>query len=151
MEWSKQTYNSQYEKWVPWMEDMYLYYFTKDNKASYSAKQNLDKSKVTGVDQVDKLQDGVNGVAAGQLGQGGLLQPVGDLASKEGANRAERQGKGNDGSYVPGQENLTNAASGVAEGGKNVAGTAASGLKGAGGYLGLGDGNKEEGEKKEQK
>jgi hypothetical protein len=38
MEWSKKTYNDQYEKWVPWLEDQYLYYFGKDNKASYVAK-----------------------------------------------------------------------------------------------------------------
>ena len=44
MEWTKQTYNSQYNKWVPWAEDMYLYYFTKDNKASYATKGNLQRT-----------------------------------------------------------------------------------------------------------
>jgi len=39
MEWTKKTYNEQYEKWVPWLEDLYLYYFTKDNKASYTARR----------------------------------------------------------------------------------------------------------------
>jgi hypothetical protein len=29
MEWSKKQYNEQYEKWVPWLEDLYLRYFTK--------------------------------------------------------------------------------------------------------------------------
>ena len=58
------------------------------------------------------------------------MQPVGDLASKEGVNRAERQGKDDNGNYTP------DVASGAAEGGKNIAGTAASGIKGAGGYLG---------------
>lgn len=38
MESVKKTYNDQYEKWVPWLEDMFLSYFTKDNKASYTAK-----------------------------------------------------------------------------------------------------------------
>lgn len=38
MEWTKKTYNEQYEKWVPWVEDLYLRWFTKDNKASYSTK-----------------------------------------------------------------------------------------------------------------
>jgi hypothetical protein len=38
MDWTKEQYNKQYEKWVPWLEDMYLHYFTKDNKASYTAK-----------------------------------------------------------------------------------------------------------------
>lgn len=39
MEWTKEQYNKQYEKWVPWLEDMYLHYFTKDNKTSYTAKR----------------------------------------------------------------------------------------------------------------
>ena len=38
MEWSKKTYNEQYEKWVPWVEDLYLRYFTKDNKTSYATR-----------------------------------------------------------------------------------------------------------------
>ncbi|KAI1767453.1 hypothetical protein GGR53DRAFT_481950 [Hypoxylon sp. FL1150] len=101
LEWAKQKYNEQYEVWMPWIEDTFLKYFTKDNKASYSAKEQLDKTKVTGVDQVDTLQDGVHGVVAGQVGQGGLLQPVGDLVSKEGLNRAERQGKDEQGGYLP--------------------------------------------------
>ena len=37
-EWGKEVYNRQYEKWVPWLEDLYLRYFTKDNKASYTTK-----------------------------------------------------------------------------------------------------------------
>jgi hypothetical protein len=56
---------------------------------------------VTGIEQVDTLQDGVHNLVAGQVGQGGLLQPIGDLASKEGLNRAERQGKDDKGSYLP--------------------------------------------------
>ena len=104
---------------------------------------------MTGISQVDNLQDGVNNLAAGQLGQGGLLQPVSDMASKEGVNRAERQGKDNNGSYmpsnIPGADAAGNALSGVTEGGKSVASGIGSGLKGAGGYLGLG-GNKEEGQ-----
>jgi hypothetical protein len=56
---------------------------------------------VTGVKQVDTLQDGVHGLVAGQVGQGGLLQPVGDMVSKEGVNRAERQGKDDKGGYLP--------------------------------------------------
>lgn len=39
MEWTKATYNDQYEKWVPWLEDTYLRWFTKDNKASYATKR----------------------------------------------------------------------------------------------------------------
>jgi hypothetical protein len=63
---------------------------------------NLDKSKVSGVESVDKAQDGVNGLVAGQLGQGGLAQPVGDFVSKEGINRVEqRQGLDTQGEYLP--------------------------------------------------
>ncbi|KAK8110708.1 uncharacterized protein PG998_007165 [Apiospora kogelbergensis] len=101
MEWAKQKYNEQYESWMPWIEDYFLKWFTKDNKASYATKEQLGKTKVTGVEQVDTLQDGVHNLVAGQVGQGGLLQPVGDLVSKEGANRAERQGKDEKGSYLP--------------------------------------------------
>ncbi|KAK8040953.1 C6 zinc finger protein [Apiospora phragmitis] len=142
MEWAKQKYNEQYESWMPWIEDYFLKWFTKDNKASYATKgkpwssfapcrrlhplpspspfswlgqsrkdvvantssrniEQLGKTKVTGVEQVDTLQDGVHNLVAGQVGQGGLLQPVGDLVSKEGANRAERQGKDDKGSYLP--------------------------------------------------
>ena len=172
MEWAKDTYNKQYESWMPWVEDIYLRYFTKDNKVSYTAKrtpilllsssthcqltdpiaENLDKTKVTGIGPVDNLQDGVNGLATGQLGQGGLLQPVTDKTSKEGVNRAERQGKDDKGSYVPssipGGEAASNAVGGAAEGGKSVASSVGSGLKGAGGYIGsaFGGGNKTEGE-----
>lgn len=90
---------------------------------------------MTGVDQVDTLQDGVNNLAASQLGKGGILQPAGDLASQEGANRAERQGRDDNGSYIPGASGAGNAVAGAADGGKSVASAAASGVKGAGGYL----------------
>jgi hypothetical protein len=152
MEWAKKNYPDTYDRYVPWLEDMYLRWFTKDNKVSYTAKQNLDKTKVTGVKQVDTLQDGVNGLVSGQVGQGGLFQPVGDLASKEGVNRAERQGKDDDGGYVPsgvpGAGAMNATAGGVADGGKAVAGKTTEGIKGAGGYVGglFGGGNKQEGE-----
>ena len=32
-------YNKQYESWMPWVEDKYLSWFTKDNKASYATKR----------------------------------------------------------------------------------------------------------------
>jgi hypothetical protein len=32
-------YNRQYENWMPWVEDQYLKWFTKDNKTSYAAKR----------------------------------------------------------------------------------------------------------------
>lgn len=44
MEWAKKTYNEQYESWVPWLEDIYLRWFTKDNKASYTTKSKLDSA-----------------------------------------------------------------------------------------------------------
>lgn len=37
-EYGKQVYNEQYERWMPWIEDMYLRLFTRDNKASYATK-----------------------------------------------------------------------------------------------------------------
>ncbi|KID63613.1 uncharacterized protein G6M90_00g064620 [Metarhizium brunneum] len=101
MEWASAQYQKQKDIWIPWIEDMYLKYFTSDNKASYTTRDNLDKTKVTGNEQVDKLQDGVHGLVAGQLSQGGLAQPVGDLVSKQGINRAERQGVDEEGKYLP--------------------------------------------------
>ncbi|KAI8951457.1 hypothetical protein F4801DRAFT_544786 [Xylaria longipes] len=81
MEWAKAKYDEQYDAWMPWIEDVFLKYFTKDNRTSYAARDGLDRTKVTGVDQVDNLQDKTNDLAASQLGQGGLLQPVGDMGS----------------------------------------------------------------------
>jgi len=132
-EFGKRHYDQQYESWGPWMEDKYLQWFGKDNKASYAAKKELDKSKVTGIDQVDNLQDGVNNLAAGQVGKGGLLQPVGDYASKEGINRAERGGKDNKGSYAPGS--FGDVANPVAEGAKGAGSSVVDGGKSAGGYV----------------
>jgi hypothetical protein len=109
---------------------------------------------VTGVEQVDTLQDGVNHLAAGQVGQGGLLQPIGDLASKEGMTRAERQGKDDKGGYapsnIPGAQATNAAIGGVAEGGKAVGGKMTDGVKGAGGYVGnmFGGGGKNEQQQK---
>lgn len=37
-QWAGQKYNEAYESYVPWLEDKYLQYFTKDNKASYATK-----------------------------------------------------------------------------------------------------------------
>ncbi|KAI0108598.1 hypothetical protein GGR51DRAFT_120589 [Nemania sp. FL0031] len=104
MEWAKEKYNEQYEAWMPWIEDVFLKYFTKDNRTSYVARDQLDKTKVTGVQQVDKLQDGANDLAASQIGQGGILQPVGDLGS-EGMKlvdpRGKDRGKGGEGNKGP--------------------------------------------------
>ncbi|KAI1424771.1 hypothetical protein F5Y12DRAFT_430631 [Xylaria sp. FL1777] len=92
MEWARQKYNEQYDAWMPWIEDTFLKYFTKDNRTSYVARDGLDRTKVTGIDQVDKVQDGVNNLAADQIGQGGILEPVGNLAS-EGLKRADPRPK----------------------------------------------------------
>ncbi|KAK0712916.1 hypothetical protein B0T26DRAFT_715685 [Lasiosphaeria miniovina] len=150
MEAAKNQYNKQYEKWVPWLEDLYLRYFTKDNKASYTARENLDKTKVTGVKQVDTLQDGVNDLVSGQIGQGGLGQSVGDLASREGMSRAERSGKDNKGEYistdgtaavVPGGSTVAGAgnavAGGAASGAQQAAAGVQSGVKSVGGLMGF--------------
>ena len=37
-EWRSRKYNEQYEDWKPWVEDQYLRWFGKDNKASYATK-----------------------------------------------------------------------------------------------------------------
>lgn len=37
-EWMKDGYHNQYNNWMPWVEDQYLKWFTKDNKASYATK-----------------------------------------------------------------------------------------------------------------
>lgn len=108
-----------------------------------SQTENLDKSKVTGIKQVDTLQDGVNNLVAGQVGQGGLAQPIGDMSSKEGLTRAERQGRDDKGGYIPEAAGPLaaggNAVVGnVSAGGQKAAGAAQSGLKSAGGMLGLG-------------
>ncbi|KAF2628279.1 hypothetical protein BU25DRAFT_410369 [Macroventuria anomochaeta] len=140
-------YNRQYDNWVPWIEDKYLQWFTKDNKASYTTKQNLDKTKVTGVSQVDNLQDGVNGLVSGQVGQGGLAQPIGDALSKEGINRAERSGKDENGNPIESQgplggygqgavDGVKGGAGAVGSGAQSVGSGVAGGAKSAGGYIG---------------
>lgn len=99
----------------------------------------LDKTKVTGIDQVDNLQDGVNNLASSQVGQGGLLQPLGDMASKEGVNRAERGGKDDSGSYGGPASSVTDpvakGGSAAASGASGAASTVTDGAKGAGGYV----------------
>ncbi|KAK7614969.1 hypothetical protein JOL62DRAFT_553099 [Phyllosticta paracitricarpa] len=101
MDWSKRKYNEAYERWVPWLEDWYLKLFTRDNKASYAAKDHLVQTKISGNEDVDAVQDGANTAVADQLGQDGVARPVGDVVSKEVLNRAERKGRGEDGEYVP--------------------------------------------------
>lgn len=71
----------------------------------------------------------MNELAAGQIGKGGLAQPLGDAVSKEGINRAERGGQDEKGGWVPG-------AGDVAEGGKGLGGGLMDGAKGVGGKVG---------------
>ncbi len=97
----------------------------------------MDKTKVTGVEQVDTLQDSVNHTVGQQVGKGGVLQPVGDMVSQEGVNRAERGGKDDSGSYA-----------GAVGGYASSAGSSVwSGAQSAGGYVtGMFGGKKEGGD-----
>ena len=81
---------------------------------------------MTGIDQVDNLQGDVNNLVGNQFGKGGLLQPVGDMTSKEGINRAERGGKDDSGSY----------GGAVASGAQGVGSSVMGGAKSAGGAIG---------------
>ncbi|KAL8750326.1 MAG: hypothetical protein Q9184_006463 [Pyrenodesmia sp. 2 TL-2023] len=151
-EWVKDAYSNQYENWMPWIEDKYLAWFGTDNKASYATKDTLSKSKVTGISQVDKLQDGVNNLVGDQVGKDGLLAPVGNMASKEGINRAERGGKDEKGSYGgpaasytdPVVKNAQGAGQGIAGGAQSAGGAVTDGAKGAGSYIGGMFGGKKE-------
>lgn len=98
--------------------------------------EQLDQTKVTGVEQVDNLQDGVNGLVSGTVGKGGIAQPIGDFASKEGVNRAERGGKDEQGRSLESQGPLGGYGDSAVGGVKNAGEGVASGVKGAGGYLG---------------
>jgi hypothetical protein len=40
-EWASRNYNEGVTNWKPWLEDQYLSWFGKDNKASYAAKRKL--------------------------------------------------------------------------------------------------------------
>ncbi|KAK4100424.1 hypothetical protein N658DRAFT_473339 [Parathielavia hyrcaniae] len=166
MEWAKIQYNKQYDTWVPWLEDLYLRYFTSDNKASYTTRENLAKTKLDNPalpPGAAALQDDTHNLVANQLGQGGLARPVGDLVSKEGVNRAERKGKDERGGYVPNPvETAETTARGLGEGvagtgnavvggtvagGQQAAGAVKGGVERAGGLFRFG-GGKGEGEGK---
>lgn len=136
-------------------------------RSSTSYTDNVDtlnKAKVTGIPQVDQIQDDVHNLVGNQLGKNGLFAPIGNLASKEGINRAERGGKDDNGTYGgaaasmtdPVVKNAQGAGQGIASGaqsaGESVVGgahtagsTLTDGAKGAGGYIGemLGGGKKE--------
>ncbi|KAL4802126.1 hypothetical protein BDV18DRAFT_147555 [Aspergillus unguis] len=133
-QWVQEAYTEQYEKWMPWLEDQYLKWFGKgDNKASYATKDTLSKTKVTGSDQINQLQDDTNNLIGNQFGEKGLLAPVGNLASKEGVNRAERGGKDDDGSYGGALGGVTDP---IIKGGKNAGESVSSGVQSVGSSIG---------------
>lgn len=104
----------------------------------------LDKTKVTGISQIDNLQDGAHNLVSGQVGKEGLLAPVGDAVSQEGINRTERGGKDDQGTYGGAAASYTDPVAGKAQGaGEGIVGgaqsagnTATEGAKGVGGYVG---------------
>lgn len=71
------------------------------------------------------------------------MAPVGQFASKEGINRAERNGKDESGSHGgpatsyldAGKESASNAGSGLAKGAESAQNVAAGGLNSAKGFL----------------
>ena len=79
-----------------------------------------------------------------QVGKDGLLAPVGNMASKEGINRAERGGKDEQGSYGGPAASYTDpvvnqtkgAGEGLAGGAQSAGGAVTEGAKGAGSYVG---------------
>jgi len=74
-------------------------FHTQPNSTNTPPEQ-LEQTKVTGVEPVNKLQDGINSTIGGQLGQGGLGEGVGNTVSKEGVNRSERGGKDESGKII---------------------------------------------------
>jgi len=108
---------------------------------SHTPADNLDKTKVTGIKQVDTLQGGVNDLVANQVGQDGLGRPVGDLLSKEGLTRAERRGKQENGGYLPEAGGpVSQVGDSVISGVASGADAAGEGMKKAGGLFGFGKG-----------
>jgi len=118
MDWAKKQYNSYYNSYVPWLEDKYLAWYG-ENKTSYTAKEQLKGTHITGDKNVNAVQDGVADAVGGQLASGGLLGAVGDASSKEGMNRAERGDTGplDKGKLEEGQKGWTESLSGGMVGG----------------------------------
>lgn len=108
----------------------------------------MNKSKVTGVKQVDQIQDDVHNLVGNQVGTNGTLSSVGNIASKEGVNRAERGGKDDKGSYInnPEGDSIINkakgAGSGIAGGAQTAGSSLAGGANSVGQSLGLSSGQK---------
>lgn len=89
-------------------------------------------------------------MVGGQVGKGGLLQPAGDAASKEGVNRMERGGKDDKGSYGGAASSMTdpmiNKGKDAGNGTSSYYNSASESVKGAGSYVSSfwGGGKKEE-------
>jgi hypothetical protein len=108
---------------------------------------------VTGIKQVDQLQDDVHNLVGNQVGKDGLLSPIGNMVSKEGINRTERGGKDDKGTYGGAAAGYSDpiikggksAGEGIAGGAQAVGGSVVDGAKGAGGLVGgmFGGGKKE--------
>jgi hypothetical protein len=83
---------------------------------------------------VDQLQGDVNNLIGNQVGENGIAAPLGNLASKEGINRMERNGKDDQGSYGGAVSQFTDPmVKGVSGGGNSIL----SGAESAKSYLGL--------------
>ncbi|KAL8829668.1 MAG: hypothetical protein Q9191_001877 [Dirinaria sp. TL-2023a] len=91
--WYSRKYEEYYTAYVPWLEDKVLAWFG-ENKTSYTTKEQLRKTEITGDKNIDAIQDGAAEGVGSQLAKGGCLAPVGEGVSKEGVNRA---GKGDTG------------------------------------------------------
>jgi hypothetical protein len=113
----------------------------------------LNKTKITGIKQVDQIQDDVHNLIGNQLGENGLLAPLGNLASKEGINRAERRGMDDKGTYGgpiasysdPVLRNVQDYGEGISSGTQKSVSTVMDNAQGAGGFLGgfIGGGKKD--------
>jgi hypothetical protein len=94
---------------------------------------NLSKTKITGNDQVNQLQDDTNNLIGNQFGEKGFLAPVGNLASKEGISRAERGGKDGNGSYGGPLAGVTDP---IVQVGQNAGSNLSSGVRSVGNSVG---------------
>lgn len=88
---------------------------------------------------MDQLQDDVHNLVGNQLGENGLAAPIGNLASKEGVNRMERNGKDDKGTYGGSAAGYTDSMIDKTKSGAQYMGNSISdGAKGAGSYMGVG-------------
>lgn len=79
------------------------------------------------------MQDDANNLVGNQLGENGLLAPVGNLVSQEGINRAERGGKDENGSYGGPLGVVTDP---VIKEGKSVGASVTDGVRSVGSSIG---------------